>query len=159
MRRFASGWLVAALVVGLAAIACEGDGLRRVRSVTYPPDFHYITRQEIRTTMGRLASEMLVLEALLGKQGGLAPEDQETVVAVLTRMEALASQLKQGAKSNHPRIDANAPRLREEIERALLSARAEPPNYYGAGRVVGACDYCHAPSLTRSGLSRATPKG
>jgi len=137
---------VPALVAALGVAACQGGDLQRLRRVTYPPDFHYITQQEIRTTMDRLAVEVATLEAIMEKQGGPLPEDRQSVIESLERMEALASQLKQGDRSNHPRIEADAPRLRADIERALLAARTGSPNYYDTGRVVGACMYCHAPA-------------
>jgi hypothetical protein len=117
--------------------------------VTYPPDFHYITQQEVRTTMGSLAVEIATLDALLGSEAVANSENRDAVIASLTRMRSLAGQLKKGARSNHPRIGANAPRLREDIESALDGARRLPvPDYYDAGRVVGSCNYCHAPPLS-----------
>lgn len=129
------------------ALACQRDQPLepQIRRVTYPPDFHYVTQQEIRTTMDRLAVEVATLEAIMEKGGGPQAEDRPAIVASLERMEDLAAQLDQGERSNHPRIGADAPRLRATIERALLAARTQHPTYYDVGRVVGACMYCHAP--------------
>ena len=141
--------LAATLFLAASAIACQGDGLGQLRSVTYPPDFHYITRQEIQTTMGSLAVEVDELETLMWQEGGPLPENQGEVVAILTRMQQLASDLKRRAHSNHPRIDRDGPRLRQDIERALAAARIRPPNYYQAGLVSGACTSCHEPRHPR----------
>jgi hypothetical protein len=150
--RLARRVAVAVLVACVGLAACRGDGgdggggLQRVREVTYPPDFHYITQREIRTTMDRLAVEIATLEAIMEKPGGPRPEDRQAVIESLERMEDLAAQLDQGDRSNHPRIEAEAPQLRADVRRALLAARTGSPNYYDTGRVVGACMYCHAPA-------------
>lgn len=146
MARGATRPLALILATGFTLLGCEGDALRRVRTVTYPPDFHYISEQEIRTTMGSLAIEVVALDEIMRQRGGPLPEDRDEVVAILTRMRGLAAQLKKGTKSNHPRIDRDAPRLKEDIDRALAAARTTTrPNYYDAGLVVGACTYCHVP--------------
>ena len=133
--------------VALAVIilGCAGEPLERVRAATYPPDFHYITKQEIRTTMGALASEVYGLDSIMRQPGGPRLEDREIVIEILSRMQTLSRQLKRRERSNHPRIREHAPHLQRDIERALLSARREPPYYYHAGLVSGSCNYCHSP--------------
>ncbi len=126
-------------------VGCAGDSMERVRAVTYPPDFHYITTQELQTTMGVLASRVYELDQIMWQEDGPRLEDRTRVVEILSQMRSLAAQLKQREQSNRSKIHAEAPRLQRDIERALLSARKEPPNYYYAGLVSGACSYCHAP--------------
>jgi hypothetical protein len=121
--------------------------MERVRAGTNPRDFHYITQEEIHTTMGGLAVQVHALDQIMWREGGPRVEDQAQVVDILSRMRPLAVQLKRRRFSNHPRIQDYAPQLRRDIERALESARKEPPNYYYAGLVSGACNYCHAPPL------------
>jgi hypothetical protein len=117
-----------------------------VRRAQYPPDFHYITKQEIRTQMGQLAAEVVALDAILSKPGGPTEADRETILAILQRMRTAAGQLEKGEHSNHPLIDRNAPRLRNDLDRAIEEVRmSQPPIYYRAGEVVGACTYCHVP--------------
>jgi hypothetical protein len=129
------------------ALACAQNPAEQVRSVTYPPDFHYITSQEIRTTMAALAVEVVALDRELGGTDAGHPSDPTRVAAILTRMERLAASLKRREHSSHPRLDDYAPLLRRDIERALVAARSDPPSYYAAGRVSGACSSCHAPPL------------
>ncbi|MCG8588242.1 MAG: hypothetical protein MJE66_03050 [Proteobacteria bacterium] len=133
-------------VGGLLLIAaCAGPSLENLRDLTYPPDFHYITKQDVQTAMGALASEVDALDQALRRGEGAPPNQREDVVAILSRMQSLAHQLKRRAHTNHPRIRLHADRLQHDIDRALSSARKEPPNYYFAGVVAGACTYCHAP--------------
>lgn len=129
----------------LLGAACAGDSLEQLRRATYPPDFHYITQQEIHTKMGALASEVDALDQIMWKAGGPTPEDRTRVVEILSRMRTLAAQLKRRPQSNHPEIQEHAPRLRQDVERALAAAKMEPPNYYYAGVTSGSCTYCHAP--------------
>lgn len=132
--------LIRWMATGAAAalLACTAAG---IRDLTYPPDFHYISEGEIRGAMGGLAVRIHALDEQMAQK---AP-DPEAVVALLTEMRQLASQLKPRAHSSHPRIDRAAPELRADIERALAGARFRPPNYFWAGQLSGSCEYCHVP--------------
>jgi hypothetical protein len=133
-----------ALLAPLLA-ACGGDTMERIHRAQYPQDFHYITKREIRTTMAKLAVQIVALDDLLGQPGGPAADQREEVLTILREMRRLAAQLKQaGTTSNHPLIDRDAPRLHADIDRAIAEVQmSKPPSYYAAGRVVGACTYCH----------------
>lgn len=127
----------------LLFVACTA---RQIRSATYPRDFHYITHDEIQGTMGMLALQINALEEIMQRtEGRPGPEDHQRVIEILSQMRTLASGLKTAGRSNHPRIDRAAPRLQQDIQRALETARLDPPDYYHAGRVAGACQYCHVP--------------
>ena len=131
--------------VSAAVLGCGGDGMSRISRAQYPPDFHYIMEQEIRTKMAELAVQVVVLDDLLSRPGGPGPDDRDAVLEILGRMRVLAGQLvRGGAKSSHPLLDRDAPRLRSDLDRAIAEVRmTSPPTYYRAGRVVGACTYCH----------------
>lgn len=137
--------LLAACLLAAPGTGCAPESLERIRTVTYPPDFHYITKQQVRTTMGALASEVDALDQIMWRPKGPSPADQDQVVAILSQMRTLARQLKPREHSNHARIDEHAPELQRDIERALAAAKMKPPNYYYAGTVSGACTHCHAP--------------
>jgi hypothetical protein len=136
--------LLRLVVVGvwIAALGCA-DATRLVRKATYPPSFHYITQEEIHGTMSALAYQVNELDEIMWRPGGLEPGDRERILSILTEMQLLAGQLKQGTRSNHPRIDRDAPRLQVDVERALEGARSDPPNYFFAGVVYQSCAYCH----------------
>jgi hypothetical protein len=143
--RGSSVLLLGALIAG-GGTSCN---LRQLRSFTYPPDFQYITREEIQTTMGGLAAQIVALDAVMGQEAGPGPGDQTRVVEILETMKGLAAELKRGRRSSHPRIDSAAPLLQEAIDRALSAARSTPPNYYFAGEVSGSCTYCHPSPLAK----------
>ena len=139
--------VIGLLAVFMSVLSCEHGSMPSIGMEQYPADFHYITKQEIRTTMAQLAVEVVALDNLLAG-GGVAPAgEREEVLDILVRMRVLAGQLRRGgAKSSHPMLDDNAHRLRDDISRAIAEARmSSPPTYYEAGRVVGACTYCHVP--------------
>lgn len=116
----------------------------QIRQHTYPPNFRYITKDEVRGTMSGLAVQINVLDELLTDET-VDPADRERVVEILSEMQRLARDLNgSGTRTNHPRIDRYAPRLQGDIDRALRSARSQNPSYYYAGSVSGACAYCHA---------------
>jgi hypothetical protein len=141
--------VIGVLIVG-GVTSCT---LKQLRSVTYPPDFQYITREEIQTTMGRLAVQIVALNDIMGREGGPGPSDQTRVVEILETMKGLAAELKSARRSSHPRIDSAAPLLQEAIGRALRGVQSNPPNYYFAGEASGSCTYCHP-----SPLASVTPR-
>jgi len=130
-----------------AVILLTSCSAEQIRRHTYPPEFHFITRGEIQGVMGELAVRMAELDQLMANDEDfvLTPEEQERVVVLLAEMHRLSLDLRRGSRSNHPRIDRYAPELQDDLRRALEGARRQPPNYYFAGQVPGACEYCHVP--------------
>lgn len=135
------------LLVGLVSltIGCVERELVPLRRATYPPDFHYLTRDEIQTTMADFARSVDSLDGILSKAGGAGPADRDAVVGILEKLRLQAIHLESGNASNHPRIHEDAPRFLRDIDRALLAAKREPPDYSWTGRIAGACTACHAP--------------
>jgi len=134
-------------LVGLVLMttACIEGGLAPVRSATYPPDFHYLTHSEIETTMTEFARSVDALDGILSKAGGAGPADRDAVVGILEKLRIQAIHLESGDASNHPRIHDDAPRFLRDVDRALLAAKREPPDYSWTGRIAGSCTACHAP--------------
>lgn len=132
-------------LVGVVALACAEEGLAPLRAVTYPPDFHYLTRAEIQGTMGEFARAVDALDRILAREGGAGAEDRDTVVGLLEQLRLQARHLEQGAESNHPGLHQDAARFTRDVDRALVGARREPPDYSGTARITGSCTACHAP--------------
>lgn len=130
-----------AWALGLLLCACTSSEGGALRQVTYGRDFHYLEKQEVRTAMDRIAKEVVALEALLRAD---APAPQPQVLLHLDAMIAAAAELEApGRAGNHPILDANLPTFRRDLNAARSSAAKDPPNYYLAGSVAGACQYCH----------------
>ncbi len=132
-------------LVGVVALACAEEGLAPLRAVTYPPDFHYLTRAEIQGTMGEFARAVDALDRILAREGGAGAEDRDTVVGLLEQLRLQARHLEQGAESNHPGLHQDAARFTRDVDRALVGARRDPPDYSGTARITGSCTACHAP--------------
>jgi hypothetical protein len=134
-------WILAALLA-LSLVGCA-DFARWVRQFTYPPEFRYIEREEIRAAMRQLAAHSRALNQLMRSIDGPQANRAE-IIAHLNAMEEAALKLDQsGWPSNHPMIDMNLPSFRRDLKFAREAIERDPPNFLLAGPVTGACVYCH----------------
>jgi len=138
------GSAIAPLII-FQLVGCA-DFARWARQYTYPPEFRYVERDEIRSTMRQLASQSRALNQLV--HSAAEPQAQRTeILTHLRAMERSAEKLDQsGWSSNHPKIDMNLPRFRADLKLAREAVEREPPNFLLAGSVGGACVYCHGAS-------------
>jgi len=119
------------------------DFARWVRQYTYPPEFRYVERHEVRSTMRQLAFHSRELNQLIQSGDGLDQRRNE-VLMHLRAMEEAAEKLDQpGWATNHPTIDRNLPSFRADLKFAREAIEREPPNYPFVGPVIGACVNCH----------------
>jgi hypothetical protein len=126
-----------------------------LRQYTYPPDFHYISREQLRSTMWRLARDMRELEKTLREPGEFDEQRHAQINRLLISIEENAAHLdKTGRRSNHPVIDANLPALRQDIYLARKGVESRPPNYTLVGFLPGACIYCHGGESQRQEKAR-----
>jgi len=129
-------WRVAALGLALSLVACGGK--RDERNINTLPQ-----NDELYSEMWTLASLTDELDRLM-KQ----PEvDNGAAVALLEKMESNVNSLRSKKERRaHPMIDDNIETFYQEVTAARVGAQANPPNYFFAGKVSGACVYCHDPS-------------
>jgi len=117
------------------------DTAKQVRQYTYPPDFRYITREELRSTMWQLAYHLRELNQLM--RGPDTPEQhRQEIIDQLRAMESAAARLG-GWPSNHPLVEMNLPSFRRDIRTAREAVERDPPDFLLAGAITGACVYCH----------------
>jgi hypothetical protein len=105
------------VVTILLCVQCVGcaDFARWLRQYTYPPDFRYIERNQLRSTMWQLAFHWRELNRLLGLAEKQEP-DRAEIIAHLRGMEQAAEKLVgTGLPSNHPLLDTNLPAFRQNI--------------------------------------------
>jgi hypothetical protein len=135
---------VTALVVGsLGQLACA-DFPADVRRHTYPPNFRYITQDQIQSTMWQLASLVESLEETLSRPHH-DDEGRAKITSILAQMEAAVRTLKgEGVPSNHPLVNANLDTFRLDVIEARRAIQREPPSYLRASAIPSACRYCHA---------------
>jgi hypothetical protein len=139
--RFSAGFYVP-LILAAQLIGCA-DSARWLRRYTYPPDFRYIEREQLRSAMWQLARHVRDLDQDI--QSPSAPEQhRKDIIEHLDGMEAAARSLDTaGWPSNHPLIDMNMPKFRQDIRQARDAVERDPPNYAIAYSLTGACVYCH----------------
>lgn len=124
------------------ASSCADFGAR-LRQYTYPPTFHYITNEQLKSTMWQLAYHSRELRVLMASPEETAVNRAE-VLQHLRAMEQVTNDLNRtGWPSNHPLVDANRSSLLQDIRTAQDGVSRDPPNFFLAGAVSGACAYCH----------------
>ena len=134
------GWVVAA---SMLLWSC-GGALDATRRHTYAPDFNYITDAQLQSAMWQLAAGTSRLDEILGTGTPVTFEQRRSVIQILQSMQSAADSLgPEGWPSNHPRITQHLPRFQEQLDRALRNVQLEPPSYYLAGTIAGACHACH----------------
>ena len=129
----------------ILAISGCSDFAAAVRKVTYPPDFKYVTGQELRSRMEQMSFQLQLLDqALVDNTGQQAVQQQQQVLASLRNIERIAASLQAGeAGSSHPFLQDFMKDFVSDVEQARNTAALDPPSYYFAGRVAGGCVNCH----------------
>ena len=130
------------ILIGSQLLGCA-DVARWVRQYTYPPEFRYVERDEVRSTMRQLAFHSRELNELIQSGDGTQQRRNE-ILMHLRAMEEAAEKLDQsGWPTNHPLVDVNLPNFRRDLKFAREAIEREPPNFPFVGPVTGACVYCH----------------
>lgn len=126
---------------------CESDVAARVRKHTYPPTFQYFTAAELQGTMWQLADLVSQLDAQMETSGSADDgERRAEVIRLLAQMERVSKALGPGGwPSNHPKVSRHVERFRLELAAARRAVELDPPSYYLAGTISGACLHCHGP--------------
>jgi len=126
-------------------VACT-DVPALLRRHTYPPNFKYIDRTQLRSAMWQLADDVSALDRLMRQPGTIDAARRVEVEQLLTEMLAATSELQaQGRPTNHPVMSDHVEAFRRDVTQALAGVRAEPPSYYLVGTVSGTCLTCHSP--------------
>ncbi len=129
-------------LLSLTFTACTEIG-GAVRKVTYPPDFKYVSGEELRSNMQKLAYQLQLLDQSLTVDKDYQI-NQQLVVTILRDIERISTNLKAGeAGSNHPFLQDTMTEFANSVGQARISASLNPPRYYQAGRISGGCTNCH----------------
>jgi hypothetical protein len=134
--------LLGACLLVLQISSCA-DFSAWVRQYTYPPTFHYITDEQLRSTMWRLAYHSRELRELMVSPDETAAHRAEVLQHLRVMEQATIDLNRTGWPTNHPLIDANRSSLLQDIRTAQEAVSRDPPNFLLAGAVSGACAYCH----------------
>ncbi len=134
------------LFLALTVLVSNGcsDLASTVRKITYPPDFKYVSGQELRSNMHQLAFQLQQLDQALTEDDALHADQQRQVLETLRSIETISSRLLAGeAGSNHPFLYDHMSDFVNDVSQARNAASLDPPRYYLAGRVSGSCANCH----------------
>lgn len=123
-----------------------------IRLLTYPSDFTWIGKEHLKTAMHEMANSVSTVNNLLTERDN-TDNKQEEIVLALDRIESYAITLAGSStwsmsdndklKSNHLLLSENMDSFIELVGIARVQAKFTPPNYYGAGKVIGGCSGCH----------------
>ncbi len=139
---------VLVLAFSVLAIACKSDVGAEMRKATYPPDFAYISKEQLQSTMWQLARDASEVDRLAAKPAPLSLADRNTLVALLGSMEAEVDHIgAEGKRTNHPMLDEKRDQFRADLVAARRGVESEPPNYTLARTVSTACTRCHQQSV------------
>lgn len=135
-------------VAGLIGVVGCSNLSSSIREVTYPPDFKYIDREQLQSSMARMALQISILDGAL--QHSLAAQEggddviREEVVNALSEIHLIASGLQAGSGgANHPFMEDHMRDFISSVDKARSAASLAEPRYYFAGKVAGACASCH----------------
>ena len=127
----------------LLLVGCN-DIAATFRKFTYPPDFTYVSTDELQSHMQQLAFELQQLDAELADETGGSPGLRQNVVEKLRNIERIGSSIQAGeAGSNHPFLQDDMANFLANVRQARMAATLNPPRYYMAGRISGGCVNCH----------------
>ncbi len=139
LSRMAIPYVVAVwLVVSLAA--CQSDPLDVVRSVTYEPEFHYISQQKWATTMRQFEVNLGILNRSLGESESMTDEQRLAALSILTRLDKLSLNLAQETLDTHQDFGL----FRSGIKAAREELQQDPPQYGQIMAISAYCTDCHA---------------
>ena len=132
------------LVPLLVVAGCQDGVTKRVRSATYPPNFNYITPQQLKSTMWQLADLVKRLDHTLASKPETDASRRQQAIEILGSMADTARALGPGDwPSNHPRVSRNIEAFRDAVRAAQRDLQLDPPSYFRAGTIAGACLSCH----------------
>ncbi len=136
---------VVQLALGLLVLQASScaDFAARLRQHTYPPTFHYITDEQLRSTMWRLAYHSRALRELMTSPEETATQRAKVLEHLRLMEQATVDLNRTGWPTNHPLVDAKRSNFLQDIITAQDAVSRDPPNFLLAGAVSGACVYCH----------------
>ena len=136
-------WMIFLLLTILAFTGCSNLPAL-VRKVTYPPDFKYVSTDELRSRMSQMAFQLQLLDHALEESNIGQPDQQQNVLSALRNIERIGSSLQAGEEgSNHPFLQDYMNDFVNDVGQARSAASLIPPSYYYAGRIAGGCVNCH----------------
>lgn len=116
----------------------------QIRKVTYPSDFVYLDDSQVKTSMLRISLAMRNIDNLLLREPDISVEKQRRILESLNTIDAITDTLSVAERdTNHLLIERYMQEFKQNINNAIYSAKAEPPNFYAAAQLSANCIGCH----------------
>ena len=130
------------VIIALLCVAVV-FGCAQVRKVTYPDDYVYLERKQLRSKMALLSFYMRQLDEVLLDYSIVSSDQQQRILYLLNKVNDLTAELGGGVTTNHLALDDHIDQFKIDVNIAIRDARANPPNYFALGRLAGNCTGCH----------------
>lgn len=130
----------------LLAMLCTSVllGCATIRKATYPQDYVYLERKQVRSEMALLSLYLRQIDEILLDNTAISSDQQARIVSILESIDASADKLgASGIVTNHLVIDQYMDRFKSDVSVALNDVRADPPSYFALGKLSGGCVACH----------------
>ena len=129
----------------LIALLCVAVvfGCAQIRKVTYPNDYVYLERKQVRSKMALLSFYMRQLDEVLLDYSIVGGDQQQRILYLLNKVNDLTAEFGGGVTTNHLAIDDHIEEFKIDVNTAIRGARGNPPNYFALGRLAGSCTSCH----------------
>ena len=146
-KRIPVVWL-SVLFVALLAACTEMPAL--LRRHTYPPDFKYIDRTQLRSAMWQLADDVSALDRVMRQPGAIDAARRADVERLLTAMLAATSALHaQGRPDESPADERPRRRLPAGCDSGAGGRPGGAAELLPRGHGLG-----HLPGMSQSGVTR-----
>ena len=121
------------------------SGCTLIRKSTYPPDFTYLERKTVTTSMQHLAMSIDKIDRTLQSINQVPTQaERDIIINELNKMVKISDDLGAGTqRTNHLLIDENIDRFKSDVISIRQSIEAEQLNYYLTGKLIGSCAGCH----------------
>lgn len=118
-------------------------GCAELRKVTYPADFKYLERSDVRSTMAEFGRRIWEMDGILA-DSTRALTERERVLEILDELESYAQSINPGGRpTNHLVIDSHIQQFIDSVKSARAAVDSNPPSFYRAGQLSGSCMACH----------------
>jgi len=126
------------LLVGVSS--CQNDLLETVRSVTYKPEFHYISQQKWANIMRQFEVNLGILNRSLEGSNTMNADQRQSALSILNRLDSLSLDLAQETLNTHQDFSL----FRAGIRTARVEIQQTPPKYQEISALSTYCTNCHS---------------
>ena len=129
--------LLAVLLVG-SIVGCS-----QIRQLTYPEDFTYLEKKQVKALMSEMNDSVL----RLGHQVSKTPPaeiDSQQVLNSLSEIESITSKIIGGhSQTNQLFISEHIEHFVSDVGTAKMYVKSSPPIYSKARDITNSCQECH----------------